>query len=73
MSKAKRILALITVIFLILLNIVTIILSFLKGELAQKMFMASLFATVTLPVILYVFFAITKVISDKKNNNQDNA
>lgn len=66
MQKAKRILALITVIILVALIICTVVLSFFKGEQAHRLFMASLFATIALPVVIYGYLTLYKFFTRKK-------
>lgn len=69
MKKVKRILALIAVVILIALYITTIVLSFFKSETAHAWFMASLYTTIALPVIIYgytVLYKFIKNINDKK-------
>lgn len=58
MKTTKRIAAWVCIIILLVLYVSTIVLSFFKGELAHKMFIASAYATVAVPVVIYGYMKL---------------
>lgn len=66
MKKLKQILAIIAVIAIACLYITTLILAILGKE-YENFFKASLFATIVLPIMLYIIFWLRKVLSDYAN------
>ena len=62
MEKIKRLLALTGAILLIILYVSTLIFSLMSGELAQGLFRASIFCTVAVPVLLYAYMMIYRVL-----------
>ena len=69
MNKARRILALIGVVLLLGLYGTTLILSFIDSPWANKLLTASLYLTVIIPVLLYVFSFIYKLLKDSHKSN----
>ena len=63
--KIKRILALLGAILLVLMYLSTLIFSLMTGELAMGLFRASIFCTVAVPVLLYVYMMIYKVLKGR--------
>lgn len=53
--KMKRILALLAVIIIVLLYLSTLVLSFMQSEQSGDLLMASIIATVVIPVLLYIY------------------
>ena len=70
MNKLKRILALLTVIILTVLYVATLIFALIDSPWAFSMFKACIGMTVILPVLLYIYFWIYKVLN---KNPQDDA
>lgn len=66
MQKMKRILALLGIILLVGLYLVTFIASLLNTSFAHNLFMACFYATIMLPIMLYAYVLIYKVIKKKK-------
>ena len=60
LDKLKKYVALGTVVVLVLLYILTFILSIADSSASGSLFIASLFATVTLPVIVWVILLLAK-------------
>lgn len=67
MTKLKRILALIGAILLVALYVSTLVFALMSSELAQGLFMASVFCTVAIPVLIYACMLIYKVLKGKGN------
>lgn len=65
MQKLKRILALIGAILLIALYASTLVFSLMSGELAQRLLLASIFCTVAIPILLYAFMLMYKVLKGR--------
>lgn len=68
MKRFRRIFALGGVIVLLALYIATLVFALLGTPWAGKCFIASAFATILIPVILWVYLWIAKVL-DRKNDN----
>ena len=69
MKKLHRFLALAGVILLILLYLSTLIFAFMDSELASDLLMASVAATIIVPVILYGFTLFIKLSKNGSNEN----
>lgn len=71
MKKIKQILALTGAILLIVLYLSTLIFSLMRSEMAQGLFKASVFCTVAVPVLIYAYMLIYRVLrgwGDHRNN-----
>ena len=68
--KLKRFGALALVVILVGLYITTFILAFMKSPTAQKLFQASVIATVALPVTLYGYMLIYKYLKNRNTPNE---
>lgn len=74
MKKMKRIVALIGVILLVGLYITTLVAALCESVFAQQLFLASLFSTMVVPIMLYAYSLIYKVVKGKQNESTgDNA
>lgn len=72
MEKSKRIIALIGVAFLILLYIVTFIAAIFSSPSFKGLFVACLYSTIIVPILLYAFLMIGKILKkDKENITKD--
>ena len=60
LDKLKKYVAIGTVVVLVLLYILTFILSIVDSSTSGSLFIASLFATVTLPLIVWVILLLAK-------------
>ena len=69
MEKVKRILAWIGVLVLVGLYLTTFIASIFQSEFSSNLFIASLYCTVIVPIMLYVYMLVYKVL--KKKNSED--
>ena len=72
MKKVKQILALLGVIVLVGLYLATIVCALSAGENFMDMLMASLYATVIIPVLIWVYTFIYKLLKKKDDKNTDN-
>lgn len=68
MKKAKQILAIIGIVFLVLLYLSTIICAIIDRTETMSLFLASILATVIIPVLLWAYSFIYKLI---RNNAED--
>lgn len=66
MKKTKQVLAILGVVFLVSLYIITLICAFTDNSATMQVFMASLFATVVIPVLIWAYMLIYRLI--KKND-----
>lgn len=69
MKKAKRIMAMIGVITLILLYGSTLLFAFMDSEQSTNLLMASVAATILIPVLLYGFTLFTKLSKNESDEN----
>lgn len=69
MKKLKQILALAGVVILVGLYLLTFISSFIVTEYQASLFQASIYATIIIPIFLYGYMLIYRVL--KKDNNND--
>ena len=70
MEKTKRVLAIIGIVFLLGSYITTLVASLMHSEFAKNLFVASLFCSLAVPLILYGYMLIYKYFSnrDKQRN-----
>lgn len=77
MKKLKRVLALGTAALLILLYLSTLVFSLMNGQVAQGLFKASIFCTVAVPVLIYAYMLIYRVLKgrghDLKNKTEESS
>lgn len=74
MNKVKRILAVIGVIFLAGLYISTLVFALLDSPAAAGLLRASVAATILVPVLLYAYIMIARLLKDRRqdqNNHSD--
>lgn len=62
MKKAKRIFAIIGIVILASLYLSSIISAFLNKPYAKELFFASLFCTITVPILIYAFMIVFKAV-----------
>jgi hypothetical protein len=67
MKKAKRIAAIVGIVLIVAMYIVTLISSFFVTKYTNALFIASLFATFVVPVLIYAFLLINKLVNKKDN------
>lgn len=70
MEKTKRVLALIGVVLLAGLYILTLVSAFLTTPATGGLFMASIFSTVAVPVLLYAYMLVYRIL--KRHNEEMN-
>ena len=70
MKKTKRILALIGVILLFGMYLSTLIFALMKNENASNMLMASIVCTVIVPVLLYAYTLMYRVLKDRNETQK---
>lgn len=62
MRKLKQILAIAAIVIIIGLYITTLVLAILGNSVSHSLFLASLYATVVVPVMLYIFLWLYKLM-----------
>ena len=75
MKKGKRILALCGVVVLVGLYIATLVCALLDSSDALNLFRASIYATIVLPVLIWTYTFIYKLLKDRnsdKNTDEQN-
>lgn len=70
MKKTKQILAIIGIILLVLLYLSTLICAIIDRTETMRLFMASIFATVVIPVLIWAYTFIYRLI--KKDSEESN-
>lgn len=69
----KRIGAIAALVVIVCLYGATVVLAFLDSPFARSCLMASLFCTIVVPVILYVYLMILHFFSDKKQGPKESS
>ena len=65
MSKVKRISAIIGLIFIALMVLLTILSAIFATEYSYGLFMASIFSIIVVPLMIYLFIAVYKMVHKK--------
>lgn len=75
MKKLKQVLALTGALLLVCMYAATLIFALIDSPAASVLFKASVAATILIPVLLYAFILITRLLKDhsgqKKNDHSD--
>lgn len=71
MKKIRQTIAIIMVIFLIGLYIVTLIAAITSTPATPGLFKASLFSTMVLPIMFYIYLMIYKSFKKRDENSED--
>lgn len=69
--KAKRILAIIAILLLAGMYLLSLIFAIIDHPLKSSLMSASLYCTVIIPILLYVFLFITKLIRQNSESNEE--
>ena len=69
MKKGKRILALTGVIILVSLYIVTLVAAFVSSPSSNALFKASIFCTITIPIMMYGYLLIYRLVKSKTEDD----
>ncbi len=69
MKKAKQIAAIIAIILLVGMYVLTLIFALIDHSETQAVLKTSLYATMIIPVMLYLFIFLTKMFKDKSQKN----
>lgn len=70
MKNTRRIMAIIGIIILVALYLLTFIFALIDTPWASKLFTASAFATVLVPLILWIYLWIAKVLSKDSDESK---
>lgn len=71
MKKTKRILAIIGVVLLVGMYLSTLVFALMKNENASNMLMASIVCTVIIPVFLYAYTLMYRVLGRRGNGTEE--
>ncbi len=69
MKKARRILAAVGAILLIAMYVMTLVFALIDSPMSRNLLMASIACTIILPVLLYAFELVYRVV--KRNDPED--
>lgn len=69
MQKSKRILAIIGIVILVGLYVVSLISAIFATEASATLFKVSIFCTVVIPILLYVYMMLCRVFRPKNNSD----
>ena len=74
MKKAKQVLAILGIILLVSLYFITLICAITDSTSTMRVFMASVFATVVIPVLIWAYSLIYRLIkkNDQERESQEN-
>lgn len=67
MKKTKKILALVGAILLVILYLSTLIFALMESDLAADLLKASLICTVVIPVLIYGYILVYRVLNKNKD------
>ncbi len=67
MNKIKRIASIIVIIFILSLYLVTLISAFFVTRYTRELFMASIFSTMVVPIMLYAYLLIYRLVHRKND------
>jgi putative hydrolase of the HAD superfamily len=67
MKNVKRIAAIIGIALIISMYVITLISSFLISKYTNALFLASLFSTLVVPVLIYAYLLIYKLVNKKEH------
>lgn len=70
MKKTKQILAVIGIILLVLLYLSTLVCAIIDRTETMRLFMASIFATVVIPVLIWAYTFIYRLIHKNSDENE---
>lgn len=71
-KKLKQYLAIFSVIIIVLLYLITLVLAIMNNSYTKTFFQASLFSSVFLPLMLYLFIWIAGILKSYNPNNSEN-
>ncbi len=71
MKKIKQILALIGVVLLVCMYAATLIFALIDSPAASGLFRASVAATILVPVLLYAFILVARLLKDHNYDQKD--
>jgi hypothetical protein len=80
MKKVKRIAAMIGVILIASMYVISFVSALFASEYSNGLFLASIFSTVAIPIMIYAFITVYKIVhkndkpelSGDQNSSQDN-
>lgn len=73
MEKIKRVLALIGVILLAALYVSTLVFALMDSPAADGLLRASIAATILVPVLLYAYIMIARLLKDRREDQDDHS
>jgi len=68
MNKLKKVLSIASIVILLSLYIITLLSAIFTTKASSGLFMACIFATVTIPVFMYAVLLIAKVLKQNTEN-----
>ena len=71
MKKIKQIFALIGAVLLVCMYAATLIFALIDSPAASGLFKATVAATILIPVLLYAFIMITRLLKDHNDDSKD--
>lgn len=71
LKKIKRIAAIIGIVLILGMYAVVFVTSLMGSEYAHALFMAALFTTIAVPMVLYILMVFIKIALKNKERNKD--
>ena len=72
MNKVKRIAAIVGIVLIVSMYLVSFISAFVATEYSNGLFLASIFSTIVIPIMIYGFIAIYKYVHRDDKPETDN-
>lgn len=72
MNRIKQLFAIILIILLISLYVITLVFAIMDNTSTMSMFAASVLATIIIPVLLWAYTFIYKLVNKKSDSENDN-
>ncbi len=67
MNKIKRTASIVGIVLLVSMYIISLITAIFASEHAPGMFLASIFCTVVIPILVYIFITLIKIVYQKNS------
>lgn len=71
MKRTKQILAIIGIVILVGMYVTTLILAIMNNELSNRFFMASIICTVVVPVLIYIYQWLYKLVKKAADDSRE--
>ena len=70
MSKVKRIAAIIGIVLIVSMYLISFLSAFFATKYSHGLFMASIFSTIVIPIMIYLFITVYKMVHKKDETEE---